>query len=59
MKQVYRFSQARKMFGALDLDSSGTISYEEVSEHLEDPAVQDFFISFTAAQMTVLLHKFA
>ena len=45
VKQVYRFSQARKMFGALDLDSSGTISYDEVSEHLEDPAVQDFFIS--------------
>merc|ERR1719199_743662 len=38
-------NHARKMFMALDRDASGTISLEELTTHLQDPVVQDFFAS--------------
>merc|ERR1712216_929560 len=33
------------MFSALDLDESGSITEQEITEHLDSPAVQDFFLS--------------
>merc|ERR1712008_353028 len=43
MKQVNRIQQARRLFKSLDVDSSGFISFNELSSHLEAPEVQKFF----------------
>merc|ERR1719265_2377604 len=45
VKQVHRFTQAKKMFAALDLDESGCISYKEIRSKSNTAAVCDFFKS--------------
>jgi len=43
IKEMHRLNQARRMFISLDRNESGSISLEELCEHLQDPEVKDFF----------------
>lgn len=42
VKEVNRVCQARKLFKSLDFDASGSISFEEIHDHLHTPTVQEF-----------------
>eukprot|EP00929_Paragymnodinium_shiwhaense_P017046 TRINITY_DN12591_c0_g1_i2.p1 TRINITY_DN12591_c0_g1~~TRINITY_DN12591_c0_g1_i2.p1 ORF type:complete len:804 (-),score=190.60 TRINITY_DN12591_c0_g1_i2:72-2483(-) len=45
VRTIHGVSQARKLFATLDDDNSGCITYGEIDEQLESPAVKDFFRS--------------
>ncbi|CAE8632688.1 unnamed protein product, partial [Polarella glacialis] len=45
VKEADRVLHARRLFRSLDIDGSGQITTDEISEHLESPAVQEFFRS--------------
>mmetsp|Transcript_16368 Transcript_16368/g.28743 ORF Transcript_16368/g.28743 Transcript_16368/m.28743 type:complete len:626 (-) Transcript_16368:67-1944(-) len=45
VKSTDEVFQARQLFSCLDIDASGSISSDEIHNHLDTPAVQDFFRS--------------
>jgi len=45
VKEVNKVTQARKLFACLDLDASGSISFDELHGHLHSPEVLSFLRS--------------
>jgi hypothetical protein len=43
VRQLSLISHARRVFEDLDLDTSGTISFDELQAHLDSESVQDYF----------------
>eukprot|EP00929_Paragymnodinium_shiwhaense_P000565 TRINITY_DN100810_c0_g1_i1.p1 TRINITY_DN100810_c0_g1~~TRINITY_DN100810_c0_g1_i1.p1 ORF type:complete len:750 (-),score=171.96 TRINITY_DN100810_c0_g1_i1:106-2355(-) len=45
VKRLQMLAQARKLFKMLDQDGSGQISFDEIQDHLDAPAVHEYFKS--------------